>query len=177
MAWALLRSLRKLTNRIRHSCDQDKQEHIAGLAENMSARASSTTPGQCGNGLVTLQAERLGREVGFFAPPDACRLTQSDWVHCMEEATFEAQKVDTPKDHLASLDHRSPRFDWRICDVLCSDSATSRPTLKTHCHLKYGDSQDDGRFDTCSDQKDTHGSDTLVSLTDLACFRNTRRGR
>ena len=35
MAWTLLRSLTKLTNQIKHSCDQDKQEHIAGLAENM----------------------------------------------------------------------------------------------------------------------------------------------
>ena len=49
VAWTFLRSLRKLTNRIRHSCDQDKQEHIAGLAENMD-RAS----------------ERWGREVGFL---------------------------------------------------------------------------------------------------------------
>ena len=30
------------------------------------ARTSSTTPGQCGNGLATLQAQRLGREVGFL---------------------------------------------------------------------------------------------------------------
>ena len=29
-------------------------------------RTSSTIPGQCGNGLVTLQAQRLGREVGFL---------------------------------------------------------------------------------------------------------------
>ena len=58
------------------------------------------TPRQCGSGLLTLQAQRLGREVGSFAPPDACRLTQSDWDHYMG-ATFEAQKVDTPKAHLA----------------------------------------------------------------------------
>ena len=36
MAWALLRSLRRLTHQIRRSCDQDKQAHKAELAENMN---------------------------------------------------------------------------------------------------------------------------------------------
>ena len=37
-----------------------------GWRKTWIARTSSTTPGQCGNGIVTLQAQRLGREVGFL---------------------------------------------------------------------------------------------------------------
>ena len=35
VSWALVRYLRRLTNQVRHSCDRDKQSHLADLAENM----------------------------------------------------------------------------------------------------------------------------------------------
>ena len=82
MAWALLRSLGNLTSRTRHSCDQDHDSRTVW----QRARDIAGTA--------------LGPRGWFFAPPDACRLTQSDWDHHMG-ATFDAQKVDTPKALLA----------------------------------------------------------------------------
>ena len=100
MAWALLRSIGKLANHIRHSCDQDKQEHIAGLAENMDRANEFHDSRTAWHRARDIAGHLLGPRGRFFAPPDACRLTQPDWDHYME-ATFEAQKVDTPKAHLA----------------------------------------------------------------------------
>ena len=95
LAWALLRSLRKLTNQIRRSCDQDKQVHIAELAKNM--KNDYKTVWQRARDIA---GTALGPRGRFFIPPDACQLTQADWDQYMSK-TFEAQKVDTPKALLA----------------------------------------------------------------------------
>ena len=65
MAWAVLRSLRRLTNQTRHSCDKDKQAHIAEPAENMSQANEfhdSRTVWQrlCSSRRVSIGTGRLG---------------------------------------------------------------------------------------------------------------------
>ena len=75
------------------------------------ARASSMTHGRYGSELVTLRAWRWGREAGFFAPPDACRLTQADEDHYME-TTFGGEKELTPRKLTwRHLDHSLPGID------------------------------------------------------------------
>ena len=110
VAWALLRSLRKLTNQIRHSCDQDKQEHIAELAENMDRASELHDSRTVWQRARDIAGTALGPRGRFFAPPDACQLTQSDWDHCMR-ATFDAQKSLHPES--------SPDATWTTA---CKDS-------------------------------------------------------
>ena len=83
MAWALLRSFRKLASRIRHSCDQDKQERIGGLAENVDRTSEFHDSRTMWRRARDIAGTVLGPRGCFFAPPDACRLTQSDWDHYM----------------------------------------------------------------------------------------------
>ena len=110
LAWALMRSLRKLTNQIRRSCDQDKQTHIAELAENMNQAEEFNDYKTVWQRARDIAGTALGPRGRFFAPPDACQLTQADWDHYMTK-TFEAQKVTPQKLSWHHLDRRWRRFD------------------------------------------------------------------
>ena len=83
LAWALLRSLRRLTNQIRRGCDQDKQAHIADLAENMNQAEDFNDYKTVWQRARDIAGTALGPTGRFFVPPDACRLTQADWDHYM----------------------------------------------------------------------------------------------
>ena len=100
LAWALLRSFGRLTNQIRRGCDQDKQAHIAELAENMNQAEDFNDYKTVWQRARDIAGTALGPRGRFFVLPDACRLTQADWDHYMSN-TFEAQKVDTPQALLA----------------------------------------------------------------------------
>ena len=78
MAWALVRSLRRLTNQVRHSCDRDKQSHLADLVENMRCARELHDARTVSQRARDIAGTALGPRGRFFAPPDACRLTQAD---------------------------------------------------------------------------------------------------
>ena len=103
MAWAF-----------RHSCDQDNQEHIAGLAGSVDRANEFHNSRTVWQWARDMAGTALGPRGRFFALPDACRLTRSDWDHYMG-ATFEAQKVDTPKAHVAPPG--SPLTKIRLADL------------------------------------------------------------
>ena len=100
-AWALLRSLRRLTNQIRHNCDQDNQAQIAELAENTNQANEfhdSRTVCQRARDIAGTALEPRG---SFYALQKRVNGHSQTGTSTWEQL-FEAQKVDTTKTLLAT---------------------------------------------------------------------------